>query len=190
MADTARTIQGVELPPAGRYELDPGHTVLGFSCKHMITRVRGRFTSFTGAIVVGDGLDDSSVEVTIEAASIETHLAARDHHLRSSDFLLVEEFPQMMFRSTAVRPIGGNDFELDGDLTMRGVTNPVTLACTYEGSGPDTEGKTIFAATGSTQIEREDWDMTWNQMVETGGLFVGKTVDISFEMVATRLGDA
>ena len=138
--------------------------------------------------MVGDGLDDSSVEVTIQAASIETHLAARDHHLRSSDFLLVDEYPQMTFRSTGVRPTGGFRFDLDGDLTMRGVTNPVTLACTYDGAGPDTEGVTIFAATGKTQIEREDWDMTWNQLVETGGLFVGKTVDIEFELVAKMTG--
>jgi polyisoprenoid-binding protein YceI len=188
MADTARTVAGVELPPKGTYELDRGHTVLAFSCKHMITRVRGSFTEFEGTIVVGDGLEDSSVEIAIEAASIGTNLAARDHHLRSSDFLLVDEYPQLTFRSTAVRPTGGMDFELDGDLTMRGVTNPVTLRCTYEGSGPDTEGVTIFAASGSTQIEREDWDMTWNQLVETGGLFVGKTVDITFEMVASMTG--
>jgi len=184
MSQTARTIEGVELPPVGTYELEQGHTVLAFSCKHMITRVKGRFTEFAGTIVVGEGLDDSSVSITIEAASILTHLAARDHHLRSSDFLLVEEYPQMTFRSTGVRPTGGESFDLDGELTMRGVTNPVTLHCTYDGSGPDTEGVTIFAATGKTQIEREDWDMTWNQLVETGGLFVGKTVDIEFELVA------
>lgn len=188
MADTARTIDGVQMPPAGTYTLDEGHTVLGFSCKHMITRVRGRFTEFSGTIVVGEGLEDSSVEITIEAASILTHLAPRDHHLRSSDFLMVEEFPQMTFRSTGVRPTGGSSFDLDGDLTMRGVTNPVTLSCEYGGAGPDTEGVMIFAATGKTQIEREDWDMTWNQLVETGGLFVGKTVNIEFELVAQKTG--
>jgi polyisoprenoid-binding protein YceI len=188
MVDTARTVEGVELPPTGTYELDTGHTELSFSCKHMITRVRGRFTEFGGTIAVGAGLDDSTVEITIEAASIETHLAARDHHLRSSDFLLVEEYPQMTFRSTGVRPTGGSSFDLDGDLTMRGVTNPVTLHCEYDGAGPDTEGVTIFAASGKTQIEREDWDMTWNQLVETGGLFVGKTVDISFQLVAKMTG--
>jgi polyisoprenoid-binding protein YceI len=188
VSDVARIIEGVELPPRGTYELETGHTVLEFSCKHMITRVRGRFTAFGGTIVVGEGLDDSSAEITIEAASITTHLGPRDNHLRSSDFLLVDEYPQMTFRSTGVRPTGGSGFDLDGDLTMRGITNPVTLTCTYEGAGPDTEGVTIFAATGRTRIEREDWDMTWNQVVETGGLFVGKTVDITFELVARMTG--
>src|SRR2546428_12394668 len=118
MAQTAvqgREYQGVSIPPVGTYELDPTHTVVGFVARHMLSKVRGQFTEFTGTIEVGDSPQDSHVEVEVKTNSITTHTEKRDQHLMGGDFLEIEKYPVLRFTSTAVRPMGSTSFELDGD---------------------------------------------------------------------------
>jgi len=177
-------VHGVQLPPAGTYDLDTAHTQLEFVARHMLSKVRGRFTDFSGTVVIGSTPESSSAEVEIKAASITTHTDQRDQHLRSPDFLDVEEHPTMAFGSTAVRVTGDTTFELDGDLTIRGITRPVSLRGEYLGLSKNPFGRTVLAATATTTIEREDWDMTWNVAIETGGWLVSKKVDIEIEVEA------
>jgi polyisoprenoid-binding protein YceI len=176
-------IEGVQLPPAGTWAFDKAHTSVEFVARHMLTKVRGRFNEFEGTVVIGGGPQDSSVEVVIDAASLETNTGMRDDHLRSADFLDVERFPKLTFRSTEVRPTGGSTFQLAGELTIKDVTRPVILDAEFQGWGPgmtpDDPLKAAFSA--STEIDREDWDMTWNMAVETGGLLVSKRVRIEIE---------
>jgi polyisoprenoid-binding protein YceI len=184
-----RDYQGVSIPPAGTYELDPTHTVVGFVARHMLSKVRGQFTEVTGAIEVGDSPEDSRVDVEVKTASITTHMEKRDQHLTSGDFLEVERHPVLTFTSTAMRPTGGTSFELDGDLTIKDITRPVTLSGEFLGWGPNMEGMPMLAASAKTTIDREDWGMTWNMAVETGGFLVGKKVDLEIEFEAHRVRD-
>jgi polyisoprenoid-binding protein YceI len=179
--------QGVSIPPAGRFELDPTHTLVGFVARHMLSKVRGQFTGFSGTIEVGDSPEDSSVVVEVKTESITTHTEKRDQHLMSGDFLEIEKYPVLTFKSTAVRPTDGNSFELDGDLTIKDITRPVTLTGEFLGWGPNMEGKPMFAASAKTTIDREDWGMTWNMAVEAGGFLVGKKVDLEIEVEAHRV---
>ena len=183
-----REYRGVSIPPVGTYELDPLHTVVGFVARHMLSKVRGQFTDFSGRIEVGDSPEGSRVEVAVKTESITTHTEKRDQHLMSGDFLEIEKHPVLTFTSTAVRPTGGTSFELDGDLTIKDITRPVTLSGEFLGWGPDMDGKPMFAASAKTTIDREDWDMTWNMAVETGGFLVGKKVDLEIEVEAHRVG--
>jgi len=181
--------QGVSIPPVGTYELDPTHTVVGFVARHMLSKVRGQFTEFAGTIEVGESPEDSRVEVEVKTDSITTHTEKRDQHLMSGDFLEVEKHPVLAFTSTAVRPTGGTSFELEGDLTIKGITRPVTLSGEFLGWGPDMEGDPMLAASAKTTIDREDWDMTWNMAVEAGGFLVGKKVDLEIEVEAHRVAE-
>jgi len=183
-----REYQGIPIPPAGTYELDQTHTVVGFVARHMLSKVRGQFTDFTGTIEVGDSPQDSRVEVEVKTESITTHTEKRDQHLMSGDFLETKKYPVLRFTSTAVRPSGGTSFELDGDLTIKDITRPVTLSGEFLGWGPDMEAESMFAASAKTTIDREDWGMTWNVAVEAGGFLVGKKVDLEIEVEAHRVG--
>ena len=175
---TARSINGIELPPAGAYAFDKAHTTVGFEARHMLSKVKGRFTDFDGQVKIGQAVEDSSVNVEIKADSITTDNEGRDQHLRSGDFFESDEYPTLSFVSTAFRPGSGNKFELDGDLTVKGETNPITLKGEFLGWGPGMQGGTLASFTASATIDREDWDLTWNVAVETGGWLVGKKVDI------------
>ncbi len=188
MAAQGREYQGVSIPPIGTYELDRVHTVVGFVARHMLSKVRGQFTEFTGTIQVGDSPEDSRVDVEVKTESITTHTEKRDQHLRNGDFLDVEEHPVLTFTSTAVRPTGELWFELDGDLTIKDITRPVTLSGEFLGWGPNMQGEPMLAASAKTTIDREDWGMTWNVAVETGGFLVGKKVDLEIEVEAHRAG--
>jgi polyisoprenoid-binding protein YceI len=181
-----REIDGVSVPPAGTYEFDLAHTQIEFVARHMLTKLRGRFTDFGGSIVVGDPIEASSVEVDIKTASVQTNLEQRDGHLRSSDFFESETYPSMTFKSTGWRHTGGNGFELTGDLTVKDITNPVTLEGVFDGWGSDMEGRTIFSASAKTELDREDWDLTWNVAVETGGFLVGKKVGLEISVEARK----
>ena len=188
MVEEARIIDGVELPVVGRYELDLAHTSVEFVARHMLTKVRGRFTEFSGTIAVAEKPEGSSVSVEIKTASIQTDTGKRDEHLRSGDFLLIEEYPVITFTSTGVRRTGGTGFELDGDLTIKDVTKPVTLTGEFLGAGPGMDGKTpMLAATARTTIEREDWGVNWNMAVVTGGFLVSKKVDLEIEVEAHKV---
>ena len=188
MAEPVREVDGVTLPVVGTYELDLAHTSVELVARHMLTKVRGRFTEFSGSIEVAERPEDSTVAVEIKTASIQTDTGKRDEHLKSEDFLLIEEYPLITFKSTAVRLTGGTGFELDGDLTIKDVTKPVTLTGEFLGTGPGMDGKTpMLAATARTTIEREDWGVNWNMVVETGGFLVSKKVDLEIEVEAHRV---
>lgn len=188
MSDEAREIDGVSIPPAGKYELDPSHTEVGFVARHMLTKVRGRFTEFSGTIEVGDTPETSSVEVEVSTDSVQTNFQQRDDHLRSADFFETDAHPVMNFRSTAIRHTGGTSFEIDGDLTIRDITKPITLEGEFLGWGKDPFENTIFSAEAKTTVEREDWDLTWNMAVETGGFLVSKKIDLVVDVEAKKVG--
>lgn len=182
-----RSFAGVEIPVEGTYQLDPTHTSVGFVAKHlMVTKVRGRFTEVEGSVTVADDPLASSVDVTMQSASIDTRTEDRDAHLRSPEFLDVEQFPTLSFHSTAVRHAGGNEFEVDGDLTIKGVSRPVTLAMELDGVVGDPWGGQRLAFTASTEIDREDWGLTWNVALETGGVLVSKKIKIEIEGQAVK----
>ncbi|HEX5937272.1 MAG TPA: YceI family protein [Actinomycetota bacterium] len=188
MADARTKVDGVQPPPAGKYELDLAHTAVEFVARHILTKVRGRFTDFSGWIDVTEPIEESSVHVEVKTASIQTNTEQRDEHLKSDDFLNVEKWPVMTFQSRAVRHTGGVGFELDGDLTIRDQTRPVTLVGEYLGTETNPYGKTILAATARTTLEREDWNVSWNMLLETGGFLVSKTVDLEIEVEALKTG--
>jgi polyisoprenoid-binding protein YceI len=188
MAEAVKEIGGVQLPPAGKYELDIAHTAVEFVARHILTKVRGRFTDFSGWIEIAENPEGSSAQVEIKTASIQTNTEQRDQHLKSDDFLNVEKWPVMTFRSTAVRHTTGANFELDGELTIRDVTRPVTLQGEYLGTETNPSGVTVLAATAKTVLEREDWNVNWNMVLETGGLLVSKKVDLEIEVEALKVG--
>lgn len=185
MAQAAQQeVSAREYPPAGRYELDPAHTVVEFVARHMLSKVRGRFTDFSGWVEIDDDPSASRAEVEIRPASIQTNQEMRDGHLRSPDFLDVEAYPTLRFVAGEVRIVGERGFELDGELTIKDVTRPVTLTGEYLGRETDPYGQSVIAFTARTTIDREAWGMTWNQALETGGLLVSKKVDIELELEA------
>ena len=188
MAEPDTKVEGIQPPSPGKYELDQAHTAVEFVARHILTKVRGRFTDFSGWIDVAEPIEDSSVHVEVKTASIQTNTEQRDEHLKSDDFLNVEKWPVMTFQSTAIRHTGGVGFELDGDLTIRDQTRPVTLVGEYLGTDTNPYGKTILAATARATLEREDWNVSWNMLLETGGFLVSKTVDLEIEVEALKTG--
>lgn len=172
----------------GVYELDPAHTRIGFVARHaMVTKVRGAFNEFTGtARIDGDKPEQSSVELVIKAESIDTRNSDRDAHLRSNDFLKMDEYPEITFRSTGVRQDGDDAFEVTGDLTIKGTTRSVTVPFTYEGQATDPFGNSRIGLEGSTTINRQDFGVSWNAALETGGFLVSDKVTLEFEVSAVR----
>jgi polyisoprenoid-binding protein YceI len=174
------------LPEPGDWAVDASHTEVGFSVRHLgLAKVRGRFGEVEGVVRVAEPAEASSVEVRIAAGSVDTRDAKRDEHLRSADFLDAEHHPHLGFRSTAVRP-NGERWLVDGELTIRGVTRPVTLDVAFEGVGADPWGGTRAAFSASTEIDREDFGLTWNVALETGGVLVGKRIRIELEVELVR----
>jgi len=188
MATTAaiRQYRGLDLPEPGTYALDPSHTTVEFVARHlMISKVRGRFTDVSGEIHVAEVPEESSVEVTIDAASIQSGDDRRDEHLRSPDFFDVERFPQITFRGTNVEAVG-DEWLLHGDLTVRDVSRPVTLHVEFEGATTTPWGEDRIGFSAWTELDREDFGLTWNQALETGGVVVGKKVRIELGLEAVR----
>ncbi len=172
----------------GTYTLDPAHTRIGFVARHaMVTKVRGQFNDFEGSGVV-DAADftKSTVTVTIQTASIDTRNEQRDAHLRSNDFLAMEEYPQITFTSTGIQQTGPTSVELTGDLTIRGVTNTVTIPFEFEGAATDPYGNLRVGFEGSVVINRKDYGVTWNVALETGGVLVSDKVTLEFEVSAIK----
>ena len=174
-----------------RWELDPAHTTVEFSAKHMmITTVKGRFSDVSGTIEADEAHPDrSSAEASIDAASVDTRNEQRDTHLRSADFFDVEQNPVISFRSKRVEGAAGkagDRFKVIGDLTIRGTTKEVTLDTTYEGKIRDMEGKERAGFSATTSIDRRDFGLVWNQALETGGLLVGNEISIEIEAEAVE----
>jgi polyisoprenoid-binding protein YceI len=185
MTTTAPRTDAPTLPQPGTWVIDTAHSSVEFVVRHlMVSKARGRFDDFHGELHIGDRPEDSSVNVAISAASVSTGDPRRDGHLASADFFEVERYPTITFRSTGVRPLGGSRYEVDGELTVHGVTRPVTLDTEYFGTTRDPFGndKVIFSA--STEVDREDFGLTWNQALETGGVLVGKKARIELEVEA------
>jgi polyisoprenoid-binding protein YceI len=174
--------------PLGTWNIDPSHSAVAFSVRHMVvSKTRGRFTKWSGQLRFdAEDPEISSVEVTIDPASIDTADAQRDAHLRSADFLDVEKFPTASFRSTNVEEVDPGRYRITGDLSIHGVTNSVTLDVTYEGSGKDPWGGERAGFSGSTSIDRKDFGLRWNQALETGGVLVGDKVEITLEIEALK----
>ncbi|MFT4745395.1 MAG: polyisoprenoid-binding protein YceI [Nitriliruptoraceae bacterium] len=171
-----------QLPPAGVWAIEPDHSTVEAVAKHMvITKVRGRFDTISGKVEVADDPLASRIEVTIDAASINTNNADRDGHLRSPDFLDAEANPTVTFVSTAIRA-AGDAYEADGVLTLAGKSNPVTLSVQYGGLAQDPWGNTRALLSAATTINRADFGLTWNQTLESGGLLVSKDVKIEIEV--------
>lgn len=179
----SRTWNGVQFPSAGTWLLDPAHTTVEFEARHlMVAKVKGRFGEFEGALHIAEDPTQSSTSVTIKAASIDTRTQQRDDHLRSPDFLEVDAYPELTFKSTSVEHDGGEDWRINGDLTIRGVTRPVTLKMEYNGQMGDLFGGQRAFFSAETKIDREDWGLTWNQALETGGWLVSKEIKLSIEI--------
>ena len=181
------TTRTLTKPEARTWAIDPAHTRLGFVARHLVaSKVRGSFESFAGTIEVADDLTESKVDVSIDTASVTTGATDRDNHLRSADFFDVENFPTMRFESTEIKDLGDGSFEINGNLTIRNITKPVTLDTVYLGiiSDPWGNGKAMLEAT--TRINREDWGFTWNAPLETGGVLVSKEITIELEVQAAK----
>jgi polyisoprenoid-binding protein YceI len=172
----------------GTYTLDPAHTRIGFVARHaMVTKVRGAFNEFAGtAVLDGANPANSQVQVTIETASIDTRNAQRDEHLRSNDFLAMQEYPKITFVSTGVRQADETTFEVTGDLTIKGVTNAITIPFEFEGAAKDPFGNQRVGFEGSVTINRKDYGITWNAALETGGVLVSDKVTLEFEVSAIK----
>jgi len=181
MSEATRDIHGVEAPIAGTWTIDPTHTTVEFIGRHLVfTKVRGRFTGVSGAVTVTDDPDASSVEVTLDTTSVATGADARDAHLKSPDFFDVENYPVITFRSTSVE-WKGTEGTMVGDLTVKGVTKPITLHTEFSGVVTDPWGGTraVFSAKG--EVNREDWGLVWNMPLESGGLLVSKNIQFEIE---------
>jgi polyisoprenoid-binding protein YceI len=180
-----RVVDGVNLPAVGTYTLDPSHTQLGFVVKHMaVSKVRGRFTGFEGTLVVAEDPTKSTVNVTIDATTIDTRDENRDNHLRTNDFFDVENHPTWTFVTTSVVADGPSEWKVTGDLTIRGITKPVTLDATLEGVVKDPYGNHRAGFSASGEINREDFDVSFNGVMEAGGLVISKKVTLEIEAEA------
>lgn len=187
LAGLNEELSGVSPARFGSWHIDPAHTSVGFVASHlMVAKVRGGFRSVSGTIEVAPAVEDSSVEVTVDAASIDTGEPKRDEHLRSRDFLDVDNHPHLRFRSTRIQKDGERRGKMTGDLTIRGVTRPVTLDVEYLGGAKDPGGHHKLAFEASAQINREDFGLVWNQILEAGGILVGKEVGLRIHAQAHR----
>ena len=186
-AASTRDFDGVTLPTPGTFVLDKSHTQIGFVARHlMVSKVRGRFTDYEGAIVVADDPAASSVEVTIQATSIHTNDENRDNHVRTNDFLAVEEFPTLTFRSTKVEISSGSSWKVTGELTIRGVTRPVVLDVEFEGVIQDPWGNQRLGFAASAEIDRNEFGVSFNAALETGGFVISPKIKLEIEAEAVR----
>jgi polyisoprenoid-binding protein YceI len=186
-----RTRDDRVIPVAGVYEIDGAHTSVEFVGRHlMITKVRGRFSDVRGRITIAEDPENSHVEVDIGVASVSTGNDDRDAHLTSADFFDVQQYPTITFASTAVRPLSDNTWELVGDLTVHGTTRPITLQVDFDGGGASPMGDERIGFSAATEVNREDFGLTWNVALETGGMLVGKTARIELAVQAIAASKA
>jgi polyisoprenoid-binding protein YceI len=175
-----------------RWEIDSSHSSVHFSVRHLvIAKVRGAFARWSGTVHVPDGdFSQATVTVTIDASSIDTGVADRDAHLKSADFFDVAQYPELRFVGKRVQPRSGADIDVVGDLTMKGITREVILRVEQHGQAKDPWGNLRAAFSAKTSIDRKDFGLTWNQVLETGGVMVGDRVEIEAEIQAVRQVEA
>ena len=179
-------MSGLDDLTPGTWTIDPSHTTLGFTARHLVVaKVRGRFGAVTGDITIAADHLASSVNATIEMASVDTGDAGRDEHLRGADFFDVEQFPTMTFTSTRVTG-SGSDYTLTGDLTIKGVTKSVSLDLEFDGVSGDPWGGTRAGFTATGEIDRRDWGLEWNVALDTGGVLVGENVKLQLDIEAVK----
>jgi polyisoprenoid-binding protein YceI len=187
VATGPREYQGLKIPAAGTYTLDVNHKRVGFVARHlMVSKVRGNFETADATIVVGEDPLQSSVTASIQTTSVNTNAADRDNHLRGGDFFDSEKYPTIEFRSTGLKSWDNGEFVLDGELTIKDVTKPVELKVEFEGADKDPYGRDVFGFSATTEIDREDWGLTWNMALESGGVMVSKKIKIEIEGEAIR----
>jgi polyisoprenoid-binding protein YceI len=172
-------------PTVRTFQVDKSHSEVTFQVRHLITKVRGRFSDFSGSIEFDrEQPAKSKVTFAIQAASIDTAEPNRDTHLRSDDFFAADTFPTLTFVSTTITPRGGNDYDVEGDLTIRGVTKRIVLPVTHLGTAKDPWGNEKLAFEAETTINRKDYGLNWNAALETGGFLVGDDVKIGLQIQA------
>jgi polyisoprenoid-binding protein YceI len=175
------------LVPAGTWSVDPVHSTVGFSVKHLgIATVRGKFEDFEGTLEIGEGDKTARAYGTVQGVSINTGDAGRDEHLRSGDFFGVEQNPELRFESTAIAPVDDETFEITGDLTLNGVTKPITLTAEVQGEETDPWGNERVALEVTGQLNRGDWNMSFNQALGSGNLLVGEKVRLQLDIAAIK----
>ncbi|MDI3386171.1 YceI family protein [Streptomyces sp. B-S-A8] len=172
----------------GDYAIDPSHSALGFTARHaMVTNVKGAFLDFEGSLRLdGSNPAASTASLDIKMDSVDTGAADRDGHLKSADFFDAEQFPAMTFRSTSAEALGGDDYRITGDLTIKGVTKPVTIDLEYNGSAKDPFGNERVGFEGKAEILRSEWDLTWNAALETGGVLISDKIKLNFDISAIK----
>ena len=175
----------------GTYAIDPTHSRIGFVARHaMVTKVRGSFNEFDGSgTFVAEDPSKSEVRLVIQAASIDTRNADRDGHLRGNDFFDMQQYPEITFASTAVEQLDAETYRVTGDLTIKGVTKAVSVDFDYTGTAVDPYSNTRVGFEGKTVINRTDWGVSWNGVLETGGVLVSEKITLEFEVSAIRTGD-
>jgi polyisoprenoid-binding protein YceI len=184
---STREFEGLQIPAAGTYQLDAAHKRVGFVVRHlMVSKVRGNFAEADATITIAEDPLQSSVVATITTASVQTGTVDRDNHLRTGDFFEAEKYPHMTFRSTGIKSHAGAEFVLDGELTIKDVTKPVELVVEFEGAATSPYGQAVFGFSATTEIDREDWGLTYNMALESGGVMIGKKVKIEIEGEAIR----
>jgi polyisoprenoid-binding protein YceI len=183
-----RIVNGRPVPEPGTWEIDPSHQSFEFVARHLMAKVRGNFSGVSGVATVAEVPSESTLEIEIDTSTIDTRDSNRDAHLRSNDFFGVEDHPTITFRSTAVRPAEGEaNWKVDGDLTIRGVTRPVTVEVEFLGGGIDPWGNQRIGFSGVVpEVNREDWGLTWNAALETGGFLLSKSVRLEIEAELIR----
>lgn len=172
----------------GEYAIDPVHSRIGFVARHaMVTKVRGSFNDFEGGGYFDvTSPEKSHVEVTIKATSIDTRNADRDAHLRSNDFFDMDQFPEIRFVSNKVEPVKQDQYRVTGDLTIKGVTKPVSIDFEYTGSAVDPYQNHRVGFEGSVTVNRKDWGINWNAALEAGGVLIGENIVLEFEIAAVK----
>ncbi|MFD0317457.1 YceI family protein [Streptomyces flavalbus] len=172
----------------GDYTIDPAHTTIGFVARHaMVTNVKGKFLDFSGTLHLdGDDPAKSTASIDVTMDSIDTGNADRDGHLKSADFFKTDEFPTMTFRSTSAEALGGDDYRITGDLSLLGVTKPITIDLEFNGAAKDPFGNERVGFEGKATILRSEWGLTWNAALETGGFLVSDKIKLNFDISAIK----
>ncbi|EUJ29715.1 hypothetical protein MFLO_11000 [Listeria floridensis FSL S10-1187] len=172
-----------------KWNIDPAHSSIEFQVKHMmVSKVKGNFTNFSADIEMDpENLQDAKINFTVDAASIDTHQAQRDGHLKSEDFFNVEKYPNITFAATEIVPDGDDEYEIKGDLTIRDVTKPVSFHVAYEGTGKDpNSGNLVAGFEGRGKFNRKDFGLNYNAALETGGVLIGDEVKLNIQIEASK----